>query len=316
MRKATAIVCLLLASVSFVLAQQRIVFYNVENLFDTRHDSLYQDSEYTPEGNKHWNYQKYQTKLDHIAQVIANIGGWQTPMAVGLCEVENEQCLNDLTRYGGLKNYGYHYLHHDGPDVRGIDCALLYDPQQFRLLQHQFISVALPDRPTREFVYAQGETQLQRHKKDTLHIYVCHMPSRLGGEQATALRRTTARQTLQAHIDSVLHMQPMARIILMGDFNQEPQDDIPPLHNLMIPLYQAGEGTYKYNGIWNCLDQFYCTPNLLPLAKAYIFNATWLQQEDRQHLGTRPWRTYHGMRYTGGYSDHLPVYMDIHPTNN
>lgn len=298
-----------------VYAQKKIVFYNVENLFDTRHDSLYQDTEYTPDGDKHWTYQKYRTKIDHIAQVIANIGEWQTPMLVGLCEVENDYCLQSLTKFSGLKNYGYQYLHHDGPDVRGIDCALLYDPLQFELLTHQFISVPLSDRPTREFLYAQGEMIDRTHRhtqKDTLHIYVCHMPSRLNGK-ASEHRRQTALKVLQTHIDSVLSAQPNAHIIIMGDFNQEPEDNLPPLQNLMLPFHQAGKGTYKYKGIWNCLDQCYITANMAERTKTHIFDADWLFEENTKYLGEQPWRTYKGWRYSGGYSDHLPIWIEFLP---
>ncbi len=287
-----------------------IVSYNVENLFDTTPDTIgnisvaeAKDKEYTVEGDRHWNYSKYQNKLNHIAQVIANIGGWNIPAIVGLLEVENAQCLQDLTRYH-MRNYGYQFLHKDGPDMRGIDCALLYNPKQFRLLDSAFIHVPLVNRPTRDIVYAEGV--VNRH--DTLHIYLCHMPSQLGGTQATQQRRDIAFATLQQHIDSVFLASPQANVIVMGDMNQVPQNNLKGMQNRMlhqpVPL-----GTHKYKGKWSMLDQFYTAGTLLDSAEVHVFMPDWLLEDDP--IGDkRPKRTYQGFKYQAdGFSDHLPIYM-------
>lgn len=286
----------------------RIISYNVENLFDVHHDSLKQDTEFTPEGARHWTYTRYRNKLQQIARVIANIGEWDTPALIGLCEVESEQCLKDLCINGPLRNYGYRYIHQDSPDWRGIDCALLYHAKQFQLVTQRFITLPMDDRPTRDILYAAGVV----NKRDTLHAFVCHFPSQRGGTAATAIRRQTALHSLQIAVDSLLCANPASKIVVMGDFNAPAEDNLQGMYNLMFAFEEKGEGTYKYQGIWNCLDQFYVSSSLVSVAEAYIYAPAWLQEEDRTWLGTRPLRTYQGYRYqSNGYSDHLPIYLNI-----
>ncbi|MCM1034474.1 MAG: endonuclease [Paludibacter sp.] len=286
----------------------RIVGYNVENLFDTRHDSLKQDTEFTPDGERRWNYTRYQNKLQQIARVVANIGEWNVPALVGLCEVENKQCLEDLCK-GALRNYQYRYIHQDSPDVRGIDCALLYDAKQFKPIKQHFIPIELEGRPTRDIVYAAGIVG----NTDTLHVFLCHFPSQRGGASSTASRRQIALQTLQDALDTLFTEHPEALVVVMGDFNAEAADNLKGMYNKMLPFEEKGCGTYKYQGVWKCLDQFYVSPCLRNLSEAFIYDASWLQEDDTHFLGTRPRRTYQGFRYQeSGYSDHLPIYMNIH----
>lgn len=299
----------LLCHAALLLAQDRlqIVSYNVENLFHPSADSLYDDYDFTPEGNRHWTYARYKEKLAHIGQVIANIGGWDTPALIGLEEIENEQCLIDLCQRGVLSNYKYQYLHHDSPDERGIDCALLYQPKQFKLLAHAFLTVPIDNRPTRDIVYACG----QLHNMDTLHLFLCHFPSQRGGTASTNSRREIARATLQTSLDSLLRSQPDAKIVVMGDFNMAPTEQFAPLHNLMLDLEEQGKGTYKWQGVWSCLDHFYVSQNIQPLVSIGIFCPQWLLQNDLQYLDMKPFRTYQGYKYINGYSDHLPIYLTI-----
>lgn len=310
MKRTVVSLSIMLCCFSYGMAQHslRIISYNVENLFDCRHDSLIQDTEFTPEGERHWTYGRYRTKLRQIARVIANIGEWETPAIVGLCEIENEQCLHDLCIDGPLRNYNYRYIHQDSPDSRGTDCALLYHDKQFKPVRQRFIRVPLTDRPTRDILYAAGIV----NKTDTLHVFVCHFPSQRGGAAATASRRQTAWQTLQTAVDSVLQTAPTAHIVVMGDFNTPAENTLHGMQNLMLPLEKEGKGTYKYQGVWSCLDQFHISQGLVPVAEAHIYDATWLQEEDRTYLGTRPMRTYQGYRYQAdGYSDHLPIVLNI-----
>lgn len=283
----------------------RIISYNVENLFDTQHDSLKNDTAFLPEAQRRWTYTRYQRKIKRIAQVIANMSEWETPLAVGLCEVENERCLQDLQK--AMPNYPYQMLHHEGPDLRGIDCALLYDKTRFRLLRSAFLTVRLGEhnRSTREIVYACG-----RVGKDTLHLFVCHLPSQWGTHKSAEQKQNTAKQALRNALDSVLNESKNAKIVVMGDFNNAPQDDLAPLHNLMLPLQAQNQGSYRYQEQWDCLDQFYISPSLLNQVQAHIYAPSWLLQTDEKGQ-TRPFRTYIGPRYNDGYSDHLPVYLDI-----
>jgi len=159
----------------------KIVSYNVENYFDCVDDSLTDDKEYLPSGLRAWNTTKYKKKQTNIGKVICSIGGWETPALVGLCEVESEKCLSDLTRYAGLKNLKYKFLHHESPDARGVDVALLYQPYLFKPIHNEAIHINFPHYPeikTRDILFASGIVP----SGDTLHVFVCHFPSRLGGE--------------------------------------------------------------------------------------------------------------------------------------
>lgn len=306
-------------------AQFRIISYNVENLFDTEHDSLNLDYDFLPDGKYRWSRNRYQRKIENISRVIANINGWGTAAVVGLCEVENSRCLNDLLQAGGLKKYGYKYLHKESPDQRGIDCALLYDPKQFHLLDSSFIAVPLPadERPTRDIVYVCGEVRLnktekatsrQKQQRDTLHVLMCHLPSQTGGTAETAHKRAIAHRVLQSTIDSIYHKQPFAKIVIMGDMNAAPTDHLKGMHNLMIPMEKHGEGTHKWQGVWSCLDQFFVSHSLAERAKAHIFNEYWLLEEDRQYGGDEPLRSYKYLTWQpSGCSDHLPIYLDLLP---
>ncbi len=286
----------------------QIISYNVENLFDIETDSLNQDNEFTPTGERHWTYDKYQNKLRHIAQVIANIGGWKVPALIGLMEVENAQCLYDLTHYH-LQRYRYRFLHQDSPDERGIDCALLYDAQQFQLLDSAFLSIPLAERTTRDILYAKGA--IGKHHVDTLHVFVCHLPSQVGGT-STGERRDKAFTVLQQAIDSILTQNKQANIVVMGDMNQEPTNNLKGLQNSMVNLDSLYGGTHKYNGIWNYLDQFYTTGYLLNDVQVSVFSPDWLVEDDPKFAGKRPIRTYHGFQYQqAGYSDHLPIVLQL-----
>lgn len=239
--------CLLVACSSLSLwadGTLRIVSYNVENLFDHRHDTLKQDLEFTPEGDRHWTYRRYQAKVERIAQVLVSVGGWQeslmpgadpsaVPALVGLCEVENDRCLRSLCWQ--LRRYHYRYVHYESPDARGIDVALLYDSTRVRILRSEPLHIDLLSDATRDILYAEGVVLSSNtsHPADTLHLFVCHLPSQFGGAAATAWKRQAAKQVLQSHIDSLLTARPQARIVVMGDMNAEPLNDLTGMTNLM-----------------------------------------------------------------------------------
>ena len=286
----------------------RIVSYNVENLFDCTPDSLHDDSEYTEQGLRHWTHDRYYLKREHIARTIVNIGGWEGVAVVGLCEVENEQCIRDLCSQN-LRNLPYAYIHFDSPDRRGIDVALLYRTDLFRV--HKAYPIRVPvengERPTRDILYASGTTPAG----DSLHLFVCHLPSQLGGATSSDIRQR-AKQTIAAHVDSLLTIAPDARIIVMGDMNSSPQDDLRGLTNLMLHKERQGLGTYKYQGVWSCIDQFYVSAALADTAQASIYEAPWLLTPDDAYTGYKPLRTYNGYLYNrNGYSDHLPILLDL-----
>lgn len=287
----------------------RIVSYNVENLFDTKHDTLKNDSSFLPEGMHHWTYRRYQTKIDRIAQVLVNIAGWESIPLVGLCEVENARCLRNLCYE--LRRFHYKYVHYDSPDERGVDVALLYDSTRLNILNSRALSLSLDGDATRDILYVSALYE----QRDTVHVMMCHLPSQLGGASNTDWKRQRAKSLLQFQIDSIFLLQPSANIVVMGDMNTSAQDDLTGMVNLMIPMQKMGQGTHKYQGIWTCLDQFYVSPSIVSRSVASIFSPQWLLEEDTKYLDYKPRRTYIGYRYNDGYSDHLPIILHIQLDN-
>jgi len=286
----------------------RIMSYNVENLFYPEQDTTRVDEDFTPDGTRRWSHTRYRQKLAHIAEVMANAGQWNAPAIVGLQEVEEARCLDDLCTYH-LRSHRFRYVHFDSPDVRGIDVALLYDTTQVTLCAARPIPVPLPEgeRPTRDVLY----TSFFVTDSTLLHVFTCHLPSQLGGSKASAARREAAYQVLQMHADSLLRLDSLSRIVIMGDFNSDPQPQLAPLTNLMLPLAKADIGTEKYRGHWSLLDQFFVSPALMPEVTARIFDADFLLEPDEGYLGRRPKRTYNGFHYQkDGYSDHLPIILE------
>lgn len=312
----------------------RIICYNVENYFDCVDDSLTNDSEFLPGGIRGWSQSKYRQKQANIAKVITAIGKWENPPAlVGLCEIESRKALIDLTRYSPLKSFDYKFIHHESPDARGVDVAMLYHPYQFFPISNKAIQINFPHdkRTTRDILYVSGTTL----SNDTLHIFVNHFPSRLGGELESEERRMFVASVLRTKVDSLFSIYQNPNIIIMGDFNDYPTNrsmletlqayPLPAfpsereLYNLTHDLHTKGKGTHKYAGEWGMLDQIIVSGSLINPEKPiftsqqdiYIFDADFLLETDEKHLGKKPFRTYTGMKYTGGFSDHLPIYLDL-----
>ena len=313
----------------------RIVFYNLENLYDPHYDSLNPHKEFTGKGIKRWTFTEFFVKLNHLSKTLIAIGGWAPPTVVGVCEVENRYVLNKIIYETPLKKYNYKFIHYESADTRGIDVALLYRPNSFRVLFSRKISIYLPSDSimhTRDILYVKGIL----FAADTVHIFVNHWPSRLGGFTESVPKRRLVAQTLRAVLDSLQQKQPDPHIIIMGDFNDEPDqpaisevlkatsysNQTPPssLVNLMLPLMSPmNEGTYKFQGKWAILDQFIVSGNMLLKGKGlktspgsvHIFHSAFLMEEDERYSGEKPFRTYSGPRYIGGFSDHLPVYLDV-----
>jgi len=313
----------------------RLMFYNVENLFDTENDSLTRDEEFLPRGEKFWTKKKYYTKLEHIATTIVSVGGWDPPQIVGLCEVENRKVLDDLCKRTGLKNLNYRIIHKESPDKRGIDVALLYQKNAFKPLTYKALEVTFPFSPgstTRDILYVKGLA----NNNDTLHVFVNHWPSRWGGQLESEQRRMQAAKVLKQEIDSIFKHQTFAKVVIMGDLNDYPNNkslknvlqaetdfdklQIDKLYNLSAFIEQTKNiGSHKYEGEWGILDQVIVSGALLKADKglktskenAYVFNANFLLTDDEAYTGKKNYRTYLGYRYIGGYSDHLPVLLDI-----
>ena len=296
------------STLAFPQQTLRIMSYNVENLFYPEADSLHQDDEFTPDGARRWSFTRYRRKLSHIAEVMANAGGWEMPAVVGLQEVEEARCLSDLCTYH-IRSHRYQYVLFEGPDQRGIDVGLIYDTAQVTLTAARAIPVPLPagERPTRDILY----TRFLLRDSTALHVFTCHLPSQMGGRMASEPRRKAAHDILSRQTDSLLLLDTAACIVLMGDFNADPLDNLPPMTNLMLPMADEGKGTEKYHGQWACLDQFFVSPSMLEQVQARILDADFLLETDNAYLGTRPLRTYQGFHYQrSGYSDHLPILLE------
>jgi predicted extracellular nuclease len=307
-----------------------VVFYNVENLFDLENEPGKNDGEFTPEGEKNWDMIKYQKKLADISRVISGINEGDLPEIVGLCEVENEQVLAELVMTGLLANGKYKVVHHESPDFRGIDCALIYRPEEFKVTDHFAVPVRFEDDQgsvTRDILYVKGRTR----NREEFHIFVNHWPSRIGGVAQTESKRIAVARILKGKIDSVLAASSKAHIIVMGDMNDDPDNKSllevlnaqPPsttgatLVNLMFPDFKDGRGTYNYRGNWNMLDNLIVSPGLLDdrgfrcvEEKGHIFREEWMEYKNRDGE-ISPNRTYGGPNYYGGVSDHFPVYFRL-----
>jgi hypothetical protein len=312
----------------------RAMFYNVENLFDSFNDSLISDEEFTPMGTRHWTWDKMNQKIIGIYKTIVAVGGWEPPVFVGMCEVENGLVLYRLAHETPLLKFDYQIVHRESPDPRGIDVALLYRKDLFDLQESRFFRVNFPGDPnrrTREILYAWGVLA----GVDTIHVFINHWPSKYGGELESNSGRFAAASTLKQKVDSIKIFYPNARILIMGDFNDEPESPplvdglkvclstndqcISGLVSISAILKARGQGSYKYQGIWGMIDQIIVSESMLDKRRkiytspenASVFNSDFLLEPDDAYVGQKPFRTFTGFKYHGGFSDHLPVYIDI-----
>ena len=296
----------------------KVVSYNVENLFYPERDSLKDDGEWTPDGERRWSYTRYYRKVENIARVLTNIGEWDGVDIVGLQEVENALCVKRLCYT--LRPGEYDFVHYESPDRRGIDVALIYKKSRVDTIATRAIKVK-GERVngerliTRDILYVCAQID----KRDTVHFFVCHLPSQRGGKAESEWKRRVAKEVLQGAIDSVYLAFRDPKIIVMGDFNGAPKEDLRGVKNQMIVESQNGtepverpDGTHKYQGRWTCLDHFYTSPSLDSLSRAEIYNAAWIQEPDEKYLDLKPKRTYNGFRYQkDGFSDHLPIVLTV-----
>lgn len=308
-------------------AQFRVAFYNVENLFDVEDDPLTLDEDFTPEGKQQWTSARYDTKLNQIAQVIE---GMAFPAVMGFCEIENNKVLAAVAAQQRLKRHTYEAISFDSPDVRGIDVGLLYNKNEFELISSRPVGIEFPLWMEPEGYTSRDILHVQlRHRESgaMFHFFVNHWPSRRGGAEASEHRRLWVASHLRREVDVILAANPLEKIIIMGDFNDEPVNisitsglgalkvgtgqQLPGvLYNPFATINSEEEGSYNYRGEWNVLDQIIYTglqiPNDWELKDFGIFKKDWLL-----HEGKSPNRTYGGTNYYGGYSDHLPVFMDV-----
>lgn len=311
----------------------RVLEYNVENLFDTCHDSLKNDTDYLPEGTYKWTRSKYWRKLNAVARGITlsstDDSKFVLPAIVGLCEVENDSVMHGLTRRSLLRGAGYEYVMTDSPDLRGIDVALMYQPSAFRVDTSYSIRVdtIAGMRPTRDMLYVRGaalcssDSMLMEFPDGIfpLHVFVLHAPSRRGGETATREFRMTVARRLMHNVDSIRALESRPRIIVMGDFNDYASSaSLAYLadHGLVDVTAGAGTreigGTYRYKGEWGSLDHILVSAALQPcFCASRIGSHPDLLEPDKKYGGVKPRRFFLGPVSRNGFSDHLPLIADF-----
>lgn len=309
-------------------------FYNLENFYDTVDNPNVDDNEFLPNGPKNYNSKIYLDKVSHLATVLSQIGTDITPdgpAIIGCAEIENDTVLNDLIHHPLLSKRNYKIVHYDSRDARGIDVAFLYNPRYFKVLDSRKLFVKLPSGSkdayyTRDVLWVKGVLD-----GDTVHAFVNHWPSRRGGEERSMPGRFAAAQVDKNMIDSINHDDPDAKIIVMGDLNDDPVSpsitqilkakgnitDVQKggLYNPWVNMYKHGIGTLAYQDAWGLFDQIMINYNWLPkdqngyfFYQQHIFNKEYLVENIGRYKGY-PMRTWDGNTYRGGYSDHFPTYL-------
>lgn len=309
-----------------------IGFWNVENLYDTLNDPIKNDEEFLPQGTNAWTGPRYWEKINHLAKVISEMATDATPdglAILGLCEIENKNVLEDLVKDPQLKSRAYKYIIIEGPDARGVDPALLYNPKYFTVTKAIAYHLTLPtdsSHKTRDQLVVSGS-----FGGEAMAIIVNHWPSRRGGELASRPNRIAAAKMCRHIADSITKFNPATKVVIMGDLNDDPTNESVKKHlktygdlhrtrddeyfNPMESLYNQGIGSLAWQDSWNLFDQTCINKPLLPdgyktfqYYKAFVYNKAYLKSDFGNFKGY-PFRTYSGGAYTAGYSDHFPVYF-------
>ncbi|MDE7068917.1 MAG: endonuclease/exonuclease/phosphatase family protein [Alistipes sp.] len=336
----TGVLLLVCAACCFAQKPYKVVFYNLENFFDTINDPETHDDEFTPEGSKKWTEAKYGKKLSNIERVLFDIAAIdrEYPAVIGVSEVENRSVLEDIVSTPRMLPGNYRIVHYDSPDPRGVDVAFLYRPDVFKLEGSEAIRTEIPGLPnfrTRDIVTMWGTIE-----EEPFYFMVAHWPSRLGGKEASAPRREAVGAQMRRIADSVRAANPAIKIVAMGDFNDDPTDasileslgakakmkelQEGDFFNPYYAMLRAGMGTLAYGDAWNIFDNIVVSENLAageqeglkllqsPNSKFYgnIFRQNYMIQKSGRFKGY-PLRTFVGNAFQGGYSDHFPVFIYI-----
>jgi endonuclease/exonuclease/phosphatase family metal-dependent hydrolase len=303
-----------------------IGFYNLENLFDTIDDPAINDEEFLPDAKVSWNSERYAQKLNNMSRVIASMDTLSFPHILGLSEVENAQVLADLVQSPTLKKAEYAIIHIADNDPRGIEVAMIYRPDYFSPISQKTLQPVIDGKTNRHILYVKGIIGTG----DTIHVFANHWTSRYGGYEETKAARNGTALFLRTTIDSLFKVSPSAKIIIGGDFNDNPedasmteflntkstQDEVRPemLYNLAIEQHRVGKGTLYYKG-WDFFDQIIVSSALLSgshikASPIEIVKKNWMLFKPAQGEA-RPNRTMSGGKYYGGFSDHLPVFIRL-----
>ncbi|MGI9192746.1 MAG: endonuclease/exonuclease/phosphatase [Chitinophagaceae bacterium] len=338
--------CLLLGILFFATAlslqaqKKKLIavgFYNLENYYDTLNDPRVNDDEFTPDGANAYSGKVFKKKVDNLSTVIEKMGMEKTDEGLailGVAEIENEDVLKVLCAHPNLAKRHWKVVHFDSPDERGVDVGLLYNPSLFRVMSAQAlrVPVELGDRPTRDILYVSG-----RLGGEIVHVFVNHWPSRRGGESATREKRKLAASVSKKIIDSLLKINPLTKVILMGDLNDDPINASVTevldakgkpgevrtynMYNPWMSFYKQGNGTMAYQDTWGLFDQILVSSGFirkisggLQFEEAEIFNRSFMIEKFGQYKGY-PKRSYSNGVWNDGYSDHFPtlLYFSVNP---
>ncbi len=306
----------------------RVAFYNCENFFDTINDLDVQDEEFTPDGKNRWTSERYKTKVEHLAKVISSIA----PDFIGLAEIENKGVLIDLRKNVQMAPFGYEIIHINSPDVRGIDVAFLYQKKKLTVTGYHALHVSTDDTAfhTRDILQVEGVLS----NKDSVCFFVNHWPSRRGGTETSEVKRIAAAATLRSAVNQYTMKHPKSNVIIMGDLNDDPNNKSVEsilhadttvtlgynnLFNPMLILYSRYHiGSLYYKGTQDLFDQIIISDRLVGInggkekliSNTHIYKPEWLFKINK-YKENGPWRTYEGVDYSGGYSDHCPVFINI-----
>ena len=341
MKKLLLSVCLVGAMlVAFAQKPYKVVFYNLENLFDTINDPNKNDEEYLPEGARKWTTYRYNQKQENMSRVLFDIAAEDRnfPTVIGVSEIENRLVLEDLLATPKLAKTNYRIVHYDSPDRRGVDCAFFYRPDQFKLEGSEAHKISFPGKPnflTRDLVAMWGKME-----GEPFYCIVSHWPSRLGGKERSQYSRDFVAEKCKRICDSVRTVNPATKVVIMGDFNDDATDasvtdvlgakgnikklEKNDMYNPFYAMLKAGYGTLAYRDSWNLFDNIVVSENLATAstgalkvqkkegAKYYgnIFIRPYMIQQEGQYKNY-PLRSFVGSNFQNGYSDHFPVYIYI-----
>ena len=347
MKKSVVLICF----VSFVIANVtsaqnepvRVAFWNMENFFDPFVDSTKTYNAFTEDGMQHWTKSRFYRKRNNMYKAILAMSENRPLGILGMCEVENEYVLSALFEQTPLKKHNYRWVLYEGPDIRGIDPAIVYSLDHFRLVESTVFPYYNPEDTayhSRDILYAKfiGVDASSVANADTIHVFVNHWPSRYSGELETVGSRSCSAAILRAKVDSIVSAAPegyQPKVVMMGDLNDCPTD--PSVYDVLrarhpseleegclINLFGKNdglgfEGTLKHQADWQIFDQIIVTPAVMndregfhyQEGSARIFHADFMLEDDEAYHGKKLFRTYIGPRYFGGFSDHLPVYIDL-----
>jgi endonuclease/exonuclease/phosphatase family metal-dependent hydrolase len=302
-----------------------VAFYNLENLFDIYDDPDTLDDDFTPLGRNKWNAKKYNRKIKKMASVISQIGVPETgfpPAMIGLAEVENRKVLEDLVQTDPLKRFNYEIVHYDSPDERGVEVAFLFRKSVFSVLHSKTYTLLISNEEgerdyTRDILLIKGKLQ-----GEEVYCIVNHWPSRREGTEATAYKRIAAANTIHHILEVIKKESEFPKLLIMGDFNDDPDSKSikyhlvnDALYNPFESIFDKGEGSLNHRGDWHLFDQIIISKTFFDdtgfiFRKAEIFDEDFLKQWKGKRKGS-PFRTYIGKWHQGGFSDHFPVYITL-----